>query len=169
MPNDATAGTMPASPEAPMGAMAGDAADDFIIKESRFGSIAVRRDNVLQFARGLLGFADLREFGLAELPDPRLGQFKLFQSMQDEDMSFLVLPLGPDSELIAARDIDEACEVLSLRRQDIVLLLIVSVRQGPDGVMMSVNLRAPLIIDSVYMSGVEDVLSNTSYSIRHPL
>jgi flagellar assembly factor FliW len=103
---------------------------------------------------------------LADLGDPRLPQFKVLQSLDDHGLSFLVLPLDPASGLIAQHDLAEACAALSIAERDVAILLVVTVHRTADGVLVSANLRAPLLIDTTSRIGVQHVLPNDSYPVR---
>ena len=50
---------------------------DTAVIETRFGEIEFRLENAIHMPRGMLGYADYHAFGLANMPDPKLEQFKL--------------------------------------------------------------------------------------------
>lgn len=134
--------------------------------ESRFGSVEIRPQGSLRFPAGLCGFVHLHEFGLAEFPDDRFARFKILQSLEDHAISFLVLP---EPGLLADADIEKVCGHLSIARSDLVILLMVTVRQTANGAELSVNLRAPLFVDSERHVAFQYVLPNSHYAIRHRL
>lgn len=136
---------------------------------SRFGPIVVEAENAITFPSGLLGFPGLRDYALASLPDERFRRFLVLQSLEDDGVAFLVQPLDPDQGLIAQAELDEACATLGIPRADLALLLIVSVRRQADKAVLTVNLRAPLIINAARRRGVQHVLANGAYPIRHVL
>jgi len=136
---------------------------------SRFGAIVVRRDAEVSFPNGLLGFGALRAFGLASLPDERYRNFLVLQSLEDDAVAFLVRPLDPDAGPIASAEIADACATLGIPRDDLALVLIVSVRRQNDKAMLTVNLRAPLFIHAERRRGVQYVMPNGSYPIRYVL
>jgi flagellar assembly factor FliW len=140
--------------------------DDTRVVRGRFGNIVIRAANRIEFPSGLLGFAGLSGFTLAELPDERYGRFLVLQSLEDDAVSFLVQPLDPESGMIAAEDLDEACAGLGIPRGDLALLLIVSVRKMEDKAVLSVNLRAPLFVHVTRRRGVQHVLPRNTYPIR---
>lgn len=154
--------------EQPVGmAIAESGATVFV--ETRFGEMAFDRDGAIYFPRGLFGYADHHDFGIANLPDPRLEQFKLMQSLTDADLSFIVAPLNMESDTIAAADVDQACEALSIAPEDAAVLLIVATRKVGADTQVSVNLRAPIIVDMRSRTGWQYVLNNSRYPVRHVL
>ena len=141
-----------------------------VILDTRFGTIAFDRERTIHFASGLLGFGDRQNFALAELPQERLAEFRLLQSLDDQNLGFIVLPLDPASGPIAAGDLEDASSALEIRRVDAVFLLMVTVRnEGEKGISLTCNLRAPLIIDSRRRIGRQIVLGNSDYAIREPV
>ena len=142
---------------------------DKITVETSFGAMEFDRAHSIRLASGVIGFPDRSEFGLANLPDPRFEKFKLLQSLDDTDLSFLVLPLEFLPDAIDPADREEVVEALSIEASKAAFLLIVTVRKAADGVKLSVNLRAPVVIDTTDRRGRQVVLSNSAYPVRHML
>lgn len=144
--------------------------DRRLVIESRFGTLAVSAENAVVFPKGLLGFGEFRKYVLAEIPDPRYPQFRVLQCLDNHDLAFLVLPLDPASGILDPADIAAACKKLSIDTDVLALLLVVTIRKGADDeIRVSANLRAPLLIDSAQRIGVQYVLPNDSYPVRHPI
>lgn len=135
--------------------------------ETRFGEIEFRLENAIHMPRGMLGYADLQDFGLANMPDPKLEQFKLLQCLNQQELSFIVAPLNPETDAIDPADIHAACELLSLDPDRSIVLLVVSTRKLGQTTQISVNLRAPIILDPASRIAYQHVLLNNRYSIRH--
>jgi flagellar assembly factor FliW len=140
-----------------------------IVIENRYGRIEFDPDETLTLPQGLLGFSEYHEFGLTSLQDARLAQFKLLQCLDEKDLSFLLLPLNLESGQIDAQDIDEVCANLSIAKADAAFLLIVSIRPAESGISVSVNLRAPLVIDTNKRIARQYVIPNVKYDVRHQL
>lgn len=146
----------------------GDEAQTLVI-ESRFGTLTIRPQATLMFPQGLLGFGDCRDFALAELPNGKQPQFKALQCLSDPSLAFLVAPLPSESPAIDRSDVEEACQTLSIAAEDLAIVLIVTVRRDDDGAHVSVNLRAPVLIDTKRRVARQYVLPNNKYEIRHQL
>lgn len=140
-----------------------------LIIESRFGALAIHPNATLMFPQGLLGFGDFRDFALADLPDGKQPQFKALQCLSDPSLAFLVAPLPNESSAIDMVDVEEACVNLEIVAEDLAIVLIVTVRRDDDGVHVSVNLRAPIMIDTRRRVARQYVLPNSKYEIRHKL
>lgn len=145
------------------------AGGDTTLIESRFGHLEFRSENALTLPQGVLGFSGYHDFCVANLPDGKHPQFKVLQCLTEPDVAFLVVPFNIDSEAIDEADLDDACEALSIEREDLVMFFIVTVRREGDGASVSVNLRAPLFIDRRKRTGRQYVIPNNKYSIRHGL
>ncbi|MDJ0948501.1 MAG: flagellar assembly protein FliW [Alphaproteobacteria bacterium] len=143
---------------------------DQLVIENRWGRFVFDRKNAIATPKGLPGFPAARAFALANLPDPRLEQFKLLQNLEDPDLSFLVAPLNMEASLLAPQDIADALEELEIRKDDAALLAIVTVRRDlNDSVLVTANMRAPLVIDTAARVGIQHIFTNEDYPIRFPL
>ena len=155
------------APYPPAGGNPGEPAT--ITVETRFGAVVFGPKNIVTFPQGLVGMPQCRTFGLSPIPDPRMGQFMLLQSLEDFALSFLVLPLQLGSNTVANEDAKEACDALAIPVEDADFFTVVTLRKAEDGLKISVNMRAPIIVDSKSRTARQYVLANPQYSIRHPL
>jgi flagellar assembly factor FliW len=137
--------------------------------KSRFGEINVDTTKAISFPRGLLGMPDKSSFVLAPFPNDRMQQFTLLQSLEDHMLSFITLPLAVENPIISYTDLHHACQELSINRENLAVLLIVSVHRGTDQAKLSVNARAPLLIDVTRKTGQQYVFQNDSYKVQHML
>ncbi|MCE2927324.1 MAG: flagellar assembly protein FliW [Rickettsiales bacterium] len=137
--------------------------------KSRFGDVAVDAARVLTFPRGLLGMPDRFQFVLANFPNEKMAQFKLLQSLDDQALSFITLPVELQNPIVAQADIQMACRDLGIDDNELAMLLIVSVHRTPDQVKLSVNARAPLMIDAGRRLGVQHVFQSDDYKVQHML
>jgi flagellar assembly factor FliW len=158
--------TAPAPDEAP--ATTGEATQPITVA-TRFGEMVVDPGSTILMPRGLLGFTELRDFALAALAEERYARFQLLQSLDDASLSFIVLPYDAALGAIAPEDVTEAYRALGIAEQDGVMLLIVSVRRAGEEASVSVNLRAPIVVDVQNRRAWQFVLSNPAYPVRQDL
>ena len=135
--------------------------------ESRFGPVFVNTRNRIVFSRGLLGMPDRQQFALANFPSGKMDQFKLLQSLDDSNLSFITLPMDIDNAIIEKDDVLMACQALNIALADLVLLLVVSVYRTPEKTRITVNARAPLFLDAEKKWGVQHVFPNSKYLVQH--
>jgi flagellar assembly factor FliW len=133
--------------------------------ETRFGAVELDPERIVTFSAGPLGFADRCCFLLVDAPDPRAA-FKLLQCLDDPELAFLVLPLDPEAGPISADDLRAACRTRALDFASLAVLGIVTVRADPEGTRFTINLKAPLLIDTHRRSGCQHVLASERYRIR---
>lgn len=139
------------------------------IVKSRFGEITVSSEKALLFPRGLLGMPDKTRFALAGFPNPKMQQFMIMQSLDDPELAFMTLPLEMENRIVKAEDIKTAAQDLQIKDDNLAVLLIVSVHRGIEQVKLSVNARAPLLIDVDRKTGVQYVFSHDAYKVQHML
>ncbi len=137
--------------------------------ESRFGKIAVRRENPVVFSKGLLGFPDRTQFCLLDFPVEKFAQFKLLQSLEEDELSFITLPLALDNPIIERADLVAGCAELGFAPEETAILLIVCVHRELKQVRLSANARAPLFIQAHKRRAEQYVLHNGKYLVRHML
>ena len=137
--------------------------------KSRFGDISVDTTKAITFSRGLLGMPEKFNFVLANFPNPKMQQFTLLQSMDDKSLSFITLPLEMNNAIIALEDLKVACRDMQIDETAAALLLIVTVHRGLDQVKLSVNARAPLLIDVERKMGAQYVFQQDTYKVQHML
>ena len=134
------------------------------INTKHFGEIEVEEDKIIDFGEGLPGFPDDRQFILVENEEP----FWWLQSVSDGENAFILV---------------DACRVLpfynpEVDKSDIECLgeyspddfLIYNIVVLPENVKeMTVNLVAPLIINSATRRGRQVIAKNGDYGVRHYL
>ena len=135
--------------------------------ESRFGPITINTRNRIVFSRGLLGMPDRKHFALANFPTEKMQQFKLLQSLDDNQLSFITLPVDIENSIIEKDDILMACQALNIALADLALLLVVSVYRTPETTRITVNARAPIFLDAEKKWGVQHVFPNSKYKVQH--
>ncbi len=135
---------------------------------TRFGDLAVATDKIITFDRGLYGLEHHRRFLLTEVPGwPDF--FKLLQAVDDPNLSLIVLPLEGGSGPIDPQDLTEACQTIGYDAAKTTVIGIVTMRDDSKDRVFTVNLKAPILIDSSRRSGRQHVFASEKYPLRHPL
>jgi flagellar assembly factor FliW len=166
MTTAAMSGEVTNRPSAPVG---GPPGDDRQVIETRFGPMEFPKDQALFMPRGILGFAEHKNFGLAHLPNRFIDQLMLLQSLTSPETSFLVLPLAIDCGIIGQDDLVAACSTMNVDPDNAVVAVIVTIRDAGGQPQVTVNLRAPILLDSESKTGWQYVLPNAKYPVRHNL
>lgn len=137
--------------------------------ETRFGRITINHANAIFFASGLLGLPDKQRFCLTHFPSTKMARFKLLQSLEDEALSFITLPVDVHNPIIEKSDIEQAARDLEMPLDDMAVLLLVTVHRESGAARLSVNARAPVLMQVSRRVATQYVFSHTKYLIRQPL
>ncbi|WP_299391233.1 flagellar assembly protein FliW [Pelagibius sp.] len=160
-----------AAPESP-GAMASaplSAGNDKKTIDTRFGTIEFDLAQALTFPKAIPGFVGYQTFGLAMVPSETQSSFMLLQALEPTDLSFIVLPYDPGAALIEPKDVESAQQHLGIAPGDCAIMLIATFRKIGSSFETSVNMRAPIFIDTANRLAWQYILPNDRYDVRHTL
>jgi flagellar assembly factor FliW len=137
------------------------------IETLRFGRIAVQEDKVINFPRGILGFAKNKRYIL--FPHSEGSPFFWLQSIEDGDLAFVVMnPHLVKSDYIVDIDDNVISELGGKQEDQLEVVCIVTIpRHDPKG--MTINLLGPIIINAQSRNAVQIICDKQSYSHRHPV
>ncbi len=135
--------------------------------QSRFGEIEVDLATTIVFKHGLLGIPEAVNFVLTALPNVGTDQFKLLQSLDDMSLSFIVVPADYENQIIETKDLKDACEILSINTDNLLVLFVVTVIETGKERRVSVNAKAPVLVDAVNRKAAQYVLQSDKYEIQH--
>lgn len=139
---------------------------DYVTIQSRFGELIVDPVTKILFEFGILGLPSAMSFCLAELPG-RISQFKLLQCLEDHDLSFLVIPADIENQVVSRKDLEDACGVLDIEIENLLVLFIVTVYFQNGQQHVSINAKAPVLVDVETKKAAQYVLQNAEYDIQH--
>jgi flagellar assembly factor FliW len=126
----------------------------------------------IRFPRGLPGFPDATHFSLRPLGGGQ-ENLLLLRSTEDPDLRFLLLPHHGRQLPLRRVDLESACTALGIPAEHAAVLLVVT--RQPDGLaaggprQLYVNLRAPVVLNTLRRTAVQHVLASPGYPIRYPL
>lgn len=135
---------------------------------TRFGELTIDEHRIINFIDGLYGLEQHRQYLLSNVPDwPEV--FKLLQAVNDPKLSLIVLPLEGAGGPIDRADFAHACQMLGFKEEATTVLGIVTMRANSENQVFTVNLKAPLLIDTGRRLGRQHVFASEKYHLRHPL
>jgi flagellar assembly factor FliW len=135
------------------------------IVTTRFGEIDIDESKIIDMRGGILGFEHLKKYVIhMDENNP----FWWFQSLDDGATAFVVInPYSAKADyepMISDNDV----KLLEIEKAaDVVLLAIVTIRQNPFS--LSVNLRAPLVINAKKKIAKQIVLEDVTYPVQYYL
>ena len=168
MPRETQAARM-AAPAAHHALAPHSGGDDKTTVKTRFGVIEFDLSLALTFPKSIPGFVGYQQFGLAMIPSETQSSFMLLQALDPDDLSFIVLPYDPALGLIDAKDIESAQQHLGIAPADCAIMLIATFRRMGNSFETSVNMRAPLFVDTASRLAWQHILPNDRYEVRHTL
>jgi flagellar assembly factor FliW len=137
-----------------------------VVKSHELGHEDNKIKDVITFDEGLPGFEHLKSFVLLN-PQKDL-PFKYLQSTKEPSIALVVVDpylyieeysFNIDEDVIGALEIKEPCDVLVLS----VMVIPEDIRK------MSINLAAPIIINTKNLKGKQLILQDEKYEIRFPV
>ena len=137
-----------------------------IIKTKFLGEVEIREEDIIIFPDGILGFEDSRQFILLDIPENEF--FKILQDVEREYVSFIVTDPFKFKEDYEMEVQDHELLKINIRKKEqIAMINIVTLSDVFE--KSSMNLLAPIIMNTENRIGKQYVLSNVSYSTKHPL
>lgn len=136
------------------------------ITTTRFGEIDIDESKIIDMRGGIIGFEHLKKYVLHIKDDNN--PFWWFQSLDDGAIAFVVInPYSAKADyetMISDNDV----KLLEIEEaDDVVLLAIVTINQNPFSV--SLNLRAPLVINAKKKIAKQIVLEEATYPVQYYL
>ena len=127
---------------------------------------SVRRNSVIHFDEGLIGFSECKDFHLME--NDRIAPFRLLQSSQLKEVGFLVLEPSSVMQEYSNRIPAREWEAVGLMPDDPQLAFVICVigRTPKDS---TGNFQAPLIVNCRTMAGRQIILTDLGLSVRQSL
>ena len=120
----------------------------------------------IRFKKGIPGLEGLKNFKILDLEDNE--QFKILQSMEEENVSFVVAnPFEIYKEYVIDLN-DEIIKELEIKNSEDVLVLSI-ITLGETLEKSTLNLKAPLIMNIKNNLGRQLILQSEKYETKHPL
>lgn len=131
------------------------------VHTTRFGEIEVSTGEIITFPQGILGFEAIKRYVLLGGQKP----FSFLQSVDDPDLTFVVMdPLVVRPDYRVEVPASEVKDLGITEASQAIILAIVTVPE--DLRQMTVNLQAPLIINSKNRLAKQIVLRDQAYPMR---
>jgi flagellar assembly factor FliW len=130
---------------------------------SRFGELEIEDDKILNFKNGILAFEDSKRFILLNSAKE---SFYWLQSLDEPDLALPCMDPNIIVEQYSPDIPDEIIESIGVKDEsDVTVLGIVRI---PEEIKDStVNLIAPIVINHNTRQGVQVVLDDSRYTVRH--
>ena len=123
--------------------------DQTITIQTVIGEKEFEWDKAIYMPTGLSGFENHNVFAIANFPDEATTPFKLLQSLTEPELAFIIAPYNSESGVIAQEHMAHAFASLALKAENCAVMFVVTLHRDDGGEMrMSINLRAPIIVET---------------------
>ncbi len=134
-----------------------------------FGEVDIEDEKVLDFPNGIIGFENLHKFAI--IYDLDRGPEANLSYLQSLEEPLLVLPVV--NPLVVLDDYnpmieDEFLVPLDMPGEEEIMVLL-AMTVPPDITKMTVNMKAPFVINTRTRKGGQIIVENTDYQIRFPV
>lgn len=138
------------------------------IEAKYFGNVTYDNDDVIQILNGLFGFEEYSQYLCIPFQEDDSAMLSL-QSLDDENLSFVLMdPFTLVSDYALTLSAQDKKELEINDNNDNLACYVICVIR--DSVATStVNLKAPLAINTVSNKAKQIMLENTEYTFRHEL
>lgn len=123
-------------------------------------------EDIITFKKGLPGFENLTKFILFPIED--VAVFNILHSIENEEIGLIVTsPFNIDKnyEINLSFDLTEELEIE--KETDVLLLNTVTLNSKLENI--TVNMKAPIILNIVKGQGRQIILDDGKYLLKHPL
>lgn len=137
-----------------------------LITTKYLGAIEINEDKIIYFQAGLPGFTDEKQFIIIDLPENDV--IKILQSVTTADLAFIITnPHHFHKEYEFKLD-ESTIEALKIKEeQDVAIFSIMTLKDPFKN--STINLQAPIVINSRAKLGKQYILNETDYAMRFPI
>lgn len=126
-----------------------------LVKTKFFGEVDLPEEKIITFERGLIGLADYKKFTILYDCEKENSNISWLQSVEEPT---LALPVVED-ELLS--------HIGELTEENLVILVTMTVPEQIE--QMSVNLKAPIIVNADTRKGAQIICDNNDYEVKYKI
>ncbi len=136
-----------------------------ILQTKYFGDLDINESDIIRFNHGLPGFDKVHEFILINNEEEG-SPFKWLQGVSEPKPAFVIVDPFAIKKDYEIKLIDEVLKELEIEEAETVSLYCIVV--VPDDITkMTVNLQAPVVINTISRKGRQYILDTDRYGVRH--
>jgi flagellar assembly factor FliW len=135
------------------------------VKTTRFGEINIDQQHTLHFKDGMVGFHQLKDYFLVESPSVPL--LLWLQSADNPEVAFPIMEAGFFKKDYQLQLLDADKYSLQLESKDVMKTFFV-MTIPEDATKMTVNMKAPVIINLTKRTGTQVIQQDKNLLVRKP-
>jgi flagellar assembly factor FliW len=135
-----------------------------------FGDMEISEDKIFTFEKGIIGFEDFKSFTIVF--DAEKGDTTSIYWLQSTEEAALAIPMIDPRNVREDYDPiveDELVNTLGQNIQDAQLEVFTTITVPEDLKKMTCNLKAPIILNTDTMRGIQVIADNEDYLVRFPI
>ncbi|MDY7037268.1 MAG: flagellar assembly protein FliW [Thermodesulfobacteriota bacterium] len=139
------------------------------INTTRFGSINIAEERILNMPSGMLGFPDKKQYIILQHKED--SPFSWYQSVDDPALAFVIMSpflFKSDYNVDLTHILEEMSWAGDIKNNNLELYVVVNIPKGSPE-KMTANLIGPILINSKTCQALQMVISDSPYSHKHPL
>ena len=142
--------------------------------DTKLGKVTLHLSAAICFPHGVIGFDNLHYYCLCAIPEGRMPGALLMQSVEEEKLGFIILPLAEKfykegGALLELEDVRSAAESYDIREENLTVLVIASLSKEIGERKISINLKAPIFLDNKEKVAYQHVFIKNSYPLSFQL
>lgn len=139
-----------------------------LLQTRLFGEVEIDENKMITFENGIIGFPELKEFFIIRDEEKGIDAISWLQSKDEVGMAIPVMnPLAIMEDYNPVIE-DELLKPLGEIKEDNIMAL-VTVRVPANIEEISVNLKAPMVINADTRKACQLILDDEKYQVRYPI
>ncbi len=138
-----------------------------IINSRLFGEIEIAEDKIITFTAGIMGFEEYKTYTILFDSEREKNTVMWLQSTEDAELAFPVMDPMKVCEAYNPVVEDEWLAPLGEVKDDSEYYLLSVLTVPSDLAKMTINLKAPIIVNMNTMKACQLIVNNEEYSVRY--
>lgn len=138
-----------------------------VVDTRYFGQIEIEEEKIIHFTKGIPGFEEYKDYTIL-YDNEGEGEpfFSWLQCVTEKGLAFpIVNPFKVKEDYNPVVEDALLAEIGECNAEDLAIFLLATVPANPH--KTTVNLKAPLLINTVNRQGMQIIVENEDYEIRH--
>lgn len=139
-----------------------------LVKTKCFGEVEIDDNKIIYFENGILGFEDYKKYTLIYDSEKNRKTIMWLQSVDESSLALPVIDPMLISEEYSPVVEDELLDIIGgITEENMFILVILTVPS--DITKMTANYKAPVIINTETLKGIQLIAENEEYMVKHPV
>lgn len=136
-----------------------------LLKTKHFGEMQIKDTSIIDFGNGIPGFENVKRYTIIDNEEEG-SPFKWLQGVDNTDLAFVIVDPFAIKKNYEVKLDDETLKSLDIKQADTVAVY--SIVVVPEDInKMTMNLQAPLIVNTANNKAKQLILDTDRYGVRH--